>query len=130
MNVNHPISFPKPVGQERHGFVQLDLIIGLAILSLAILPLAFSLARETSYVHAEYQHAVAMEIVDGEMEILAAGDWTNFPDGTHPYSVRAKAAAQLPGQFQLTRSANHLRLEWRPDKRIGIGAVIREINLK
>ena len=38
------------------------------------------------------------------------------------------AAANLPaGHFELTKNANHLRLEWRPDKRQGIGVVAREI---
>ena len=72
-----------------------------------------------------------MEIVDGEMEILAAGGWKNFPDGTQNYPVQAKAAANLPpGKFQLTKTGNHLRLEWQSDKREGIGPVVREITVK
>ena len=79
----------------------------------------------------EYCRSVANEIVDGEMEILAAGEWKNFPDGPQNYTVHAHAAAYLPpGHFQLTKTGNHLRLEWKSDKRRGIGTVVREVTVK
>jgi len=108
-----------------------DLIVGMAILTLAIMPLAFSFAREKQLLRAEYFRSVAVEIVDGEMEILAAGAWQDFPDGQRGYTVHADAAACLPsGHFQLTKTGKHLRLEWQSDKRRGIGPVVREITLK
>ena len=106
-------------------------MVGLAILALAILPFAYSFAHERQALRAEYYRSVAMEIVDGEMEILAAGDWKNFPDGLQAYVVHAQAAAQLPpGRFQLTKTKNRLRLEWTPDERKGIGAVVREVTIQ
>ena len=94
-----------------------------------ILPLAYTFAHETKLIHADYHRAAAMEIVDGEMEILAAGAWKQLPDGTQDYPVHLKAAANLPpGAFKLTKSGNHLRLEWKSDQRVGIGAVVREVN--
>jgi hypothetical protein len=117
--------------RSRRGFLMIDLVVAMAILSLAIVPLGFSFARERQVLKIEYLHSVANEIVDGEMEILAAGDWKNFPDGAQSYSVRAAAAAKLPpGHFQLTKTGNHLRLEWTPDKRQGIGAIVREVTVK
>ncbi len=108
-----------------------DLLVAMAILSLAIVPLGFSFADEWRVLKIEYARAAADEIVDGEMEILAAGDWKNFPDGPQNYAVHARAAASLPpGHFELTRTGNHLRLEWMPDKRKGVGAVVREITVK
>lgn len=108
-----------------------DLVVALGILALAMIPLAVSFAHEAKLLHAEYDRAVAIEIVDGEMEILAAGDWKNFPDGAQNYSVHAKAAANLPpGNFELTRNGNHLRLEWKSNRPIGIGPVAREITIK
>lgn len=108
-----------------------DLVVGMAILTLAIMPLAFSFIRDRQLLRAEYFRAVAVEIVDGEMEILAAGAWRDFPDGQQDYTVHANAAARLPsGRFQLTKTARHLRLEWQSDKRQGIGPVIREITVK
>jgi hypothetical protein len=115
----------------QRGFLEVDLVVGMAILSLAIVPLGFSFARERQVLKIEYARSVANEIVDGEMEILAAGDWKNFPDGAQNYSVRASAAATLPpGHFQLTKTGNHLRLEWIPDGKHGVGAIVREITVK
>ena len=109
----------------------IDLVVAMAILSLAIVPLGFSFARERQVLKAEYQRGVANEIVDGETEILAAGDWKSFPDGAQNYTVHAKAAASLPpGHFQFTKTGNHLRLEWMPDKRQGISAVVREVTVQ
>jgi hypothetical protein len=121
--------FPKPCA--RRGFLEVDLMVGLAILGLAILPFGYSFARERQALRIGYFRSVAVEIVDGEMEILAAGDWKNFHDGQQNYAVHANAASCLPpGHFQLTKAGNHLRLEWSPDEHRGIGAVIREITIK
>ena len=115
----------------QRGFLMMDLVVAMAILAIAIVPLGFSFARERQVLKIEYCRSVASEIVDGEMEILAAGDWKNFPDGSQNYSVHANAAASLPpGHFQLTKTGSHLRLEWTPEKRKGIGEVVREFNLK
>jgi hypothetical protein len=115
----------------RRGFLEVDLVVGMAILSLAIVPLGFSFAREQQVLKIEYPRSVANEIVDGEMEILAAGAWKNFADGSQNYFVHANAAASLPpGHFQLTKTGNHLRLEWNPDAKHGVGAVVREITVK
>ncbi|MGH7992506.1 MAG: hypothetical protein ACREDQ_03245 [Limisphaerales bacterium] len=109
----------------------MDLIIGMAILVIAFMPLVFSFVRERQLLRAETSRAVAVEIVDGEMEILAAGEWRDFPDGQQVYKVHAQAAATLPaGHFQLTRTGKHLRLEWKSDKPHGIGMVVREITVK
>jgi hypothetical protein len=116
---------------KQRGILSADLAVALGILAFAIMPLAFAFTHEVKLIRAEYHRAVAMEIVDGEMEILAAGDWKNFPDGTQNYPVRAKAAANLPpGIFQLVKTGNHLRLEWKSDYPSGIGAVAREITVK
>jgi len=117
--------------RSRRGLVMMDLVVAMAILSLAIVPLGFSFARERQMLKIEYLRGVANEIVDGEMEILAAGDWKNFPDGAQAYTVHSRAAASLPpGHFQLTKTGNHLRLEWLPEKRKGIGVVVREVTVK
>jgi hypothetical protein len=125
------VPLPAAASQGSRGFLEVDLLVGLAILGLAIMPLGFSFARERQLLRAEYFHSVAMEIVDGETEILAAGDWKDFPDGSQIYTVHANSAINLPsGHFQLTKTGNHLRLEWTPDKRQGIGAVVREVTVK
>ena len=117
--------------RRRRGFMEVDMMIGLAILKLAVLPLGYSFVRERQVLRIEYSRSVANEIVDGEMEILAAGAGKNLPDASQLYSVHANAASQLPpGHFQLTKNGNHLRLEWTPDKKRGVSPVVRETTLK
>lgn len=115
---------------RARGFLEVDLLIGLAILTLAVVPLGFAFARERHVLKIEYCRSVANEIVDGEMEILAAGEWRAFPEGVQTYAVQAKAAANLPaGQFQFTRAGNHIRLQWSSNEKRGIGVVVREVTV-
>jgi hypothetical protein len=115
----------------RRGFLEVDLAVGLAILALAIMPIGYSFIREREVLRAEYFHSAAMEIVDGEMEVLAAGDWKNFPNGSQNYVVHGPTADRLPpGHFQLTKTGHHLRLEWSPIRNHGIPPVVREITIK
>lgn len=117
--------------RNQRGFLQIDLAVGLAILTLAIVPMGFAFARERQVLRMEYRRAVINELVDGQMEILAAGAAKNLPEGAQPISVNARAAANLPpGHFQLTKSGVHLKLEWLPDEKRGVSAVVREANLK
>ena len=112
-------------------FLEMDMVVAITILALAIIPLGYSVAREREVLRAEYSRSVADEIVDGEMEILAAGAWKNVPDGTKNYPVYAPAVKVLPpGHFELTKNGNHLRLEWLPDKKQGIGIIAREITVR
>jgi hypothetical protein len=116
---------------EQRGFMMADMVLAMGILIIVMVPLAFSVNSDAKQLRATYQRAVAMEIVDGEIEILAAGEWRNFPEGPHPYAVHANAITNLPpGQFQLTRTGQHLRLEWRSAKKQGIGPVVREVTVK
>jgi hypothetical protein len=119
-----------PFGKSRRGILEIDLAMAMLILSVAILPLAFSFAKERDVLRVDYCRAVADEIVDGEMEILAAGDWKNLPNGSNVYKVHSSAAEKLPaGHFELTKNSHSLRLEWLPDKRRGIGVVAREMTV-
>jgi hypothetical protein len=109
----------------------MELLVAMALLVSALLPLAYSIVSEKRLARAYYQRAVAMEIVDGEMEALAAGEWTTFPSGSHEYRVRAGAATNLPpGHFILTLETNRLKLEWRPSIRQHGGPVAREVMVK
>jgi len=129
MNLPATSLISSPNRRER-GFMMVDLFVAMAILALAILPLAFSYVKESRMLRAEYFHGVAMEIVDGEMEVLAAGAGRDFPDGTQSYAVHARAAATLPpGHFQLTKTGRLLRLEWMSDQRQGIPPVTREVTI-
>lgn len=115
---------------RSRAFLMVELVVVIAILMLALLPIAYGSRLEAQAFRGSYQRAVAMEIVDGEMEILAAGEWRAQPEGTHPYAIQAAAAQNLPpGSFLLTRTGNHLRLEWSATEKQGIGTVSREVTV-
>lgn len=104
-----------------------ELVVAMAILFIALIPLAYSVSRDQLACRAYYQRAVAMEIVDGEMEILLAGEWQAFKEGRQGYPVTNLAVTNLgKGEFILTRSNQWIRLEWRPAKTGRGGRVVRE----
>jgi hypothetical protein len=110
------------------GSLMIELLVAMAILSGILLPIAYSVASERRFARAAYQRAVAMEIVDGEMEALAAGGWRAFTNGVSDYSVHAGAATNLPpGRFILTMTPEKVRLEWRPNVKQHGGPVVREV---
>ena len=122
---------PDKSSRAERAMLTVDLIVAIGILMIAVLPLGYSFIRDGRALRSTYQRAVAMEIVDGEMEILAAGAWRALPEGTHDYAVRATAAQNLPpGKFQSTREGSRIRLEWRSEKKAGVGVVARETNVK
>lgn len=108
-----------------------ELLVAMALLAGALLPLAYSFAAERRYARAVYQRAVAMEVVDGEVEALLAGEWRAFTNGTCEYAVHAASVTNLPpGRFLLTLEPQRLRLEWHPAVRSHGGPVVREVTLK
>jgi hypothetical protein len=127
------VGFSAPFASRRaraRGLLTTELVVALAILVLAMIPLSYAVLRERQLGRALYYRAVASEIVDGEMEVLRAGAWRMFREGAQPYSPRAESAANLPpGEFLLTRDARRLRLEWIPEKRGKGGRVAREVTL-
>jgi hypothetical protein len=107
------------------------MLIAIAVLMIALLPLAYSFVSEKRLARSYYQRAVAMEIVDGEMEVLAAGEWRSFTPGTHDYPVRSAALTNLPpGRFQLEVQKDKVRLEWLPAVKMQVGPVTREVKLQ
>ena len=115
---------------RRRGMLMIEIVVAIAILTIAVWPLARAFRSDTQLLKAAYQRSVAMEIVDGELEILAATDWRGLPEGSAPYTVNAKAAVNLPpGRFTFTRAGNHLKLEWSSDTNTGVGKIVREVTL-
>ena len=113
------------------GSLMTEIVIAMSILVIAVMPMAYSYLNEEKMVRRLYQKAVAMEIIDGEMEILAAGEWRSFKEGTQPYPIGTKAAKNLPpGAAKLTITGKHLRLEWRPEKGKQGNVTIRETTIK
>jgi len=115
------------VKRNRHGSVMVELVIAIGILTAAVLPLAYSYVNEQHQCHLAYIRAIAMELVDGEMEALVAGEWHVFAEGPHDYAVQAGALRNLPpGKFTLMVQGNQLRLEWQPDSPRFGRPVVRE----
>jgi hypothetical protein len=112
---------------RRRGSLMVELLAAMAILAGVAVPLGWSLASERTLARSLYQRAVAMEILDGELEVLAAGEWRAFSPGTREYQVHARSATNLPpGAFTLTIDSKRVRLEWTPAIKHHGGAISRE----
>ncbi len=104
-----------------------ELLAAMAILAGVAVPLGWSLASERTLARSLYQRAVAMEILDGELEVLLAGEWRAFGTGTREYEVHSQAATNLPpGTFTLTVDSKRVHLEWTPTAKHHGGAISRE----
>ncbi|MBT5709111.1 MAG: hypothetical protein HOI66_22555 [Verrucomicrobia bacterium] len=116
--------------KKNRGSLQIDLAVAMAILVLALIPITTSIRQERQLCRALYHRAVAMSIVDGEAEVLRAGNWRDYAIGSHEYDVSAKAASTLPaGKFTLSRSETHIQLLWKPSNRNYGGSVLREFSI-
>ncbi|MGC8991410.1 MAG: type IV pilus modification PilV family protein [Verrucomicrobiia bacterium] len=115
----------------NRGSLTIELLIAVAIVMLAIFPVSLSFLGEQKLARALYYRAVAMEIVDGEMEVLAAGYWCEFKPGVHAYTPRAESVSWLPaGRLELTLDAERLQLAWLPAKPDSGGPVVRCLKIK
>src|SRR6266498_3939331 len=77
---------PYFAAHRQVGALTADLVIAMGILLTVMIPLAFSITYQQKLCRAAYYQAVAMEIVDGEMEALAAGEWRAYKAGTQLYT--------------------------------------------
>jgi hypothetical protein len=118
--------------RRQRASLLVELLVAMALLTGVLLPLAYSFASERRYARAAYQRAVAIEIVDGEIEVLASGEWRAYRNGTQDYHVNAGAATNLPpGKFLLRIGEHKVRLEWAASPPGGrIGRVVREVTVK
>ena len=104
-----------------------EAIVAMGILAAVMIPVSYSFLKDQAMCRTYYRHAVAMEIVDGEIEILRAGEWRQFKQGSQPYEVHAESATNLPpGCFVLTLADRQVRLEWIPEQKGQGGKVVRE----
>jgi len=116
--------------RRQRGSLTSELLAAMGLLVICVLPLSYSFLREHKLCRAYYCRAVAMELVDGEMETLMAGEWRAFAPGAHPYTLRGAAATNLPpGKCLLTVTNDLIRLEWLPEDRNQGGKVLRETTI-
>jgi hypothetical protein len=117
--------------RRRAAVLMTDLVVAMSFICLAAIPLATSFTQERRVLLTSYQRAVALEIVDGEMELLVAGEWRRYANGVHQLTPVATAVTNLPpGNLQLTVKNKHLVLEWQPDQSKRSLLVRREVTLK
>jgi hypothetical protein len=119
----------KPNLHER-GMAMVEMLVAMGILIFVMIPISLSFIGERREFGVYYHRAIALEVVDGEMEILRAGEWRAFKEGTQSYNVQSSAVTNLPpGRFVLTRQDRHLRLQWLPAAKNQGGIVTRETDL-
>jgi hypothetical protein len=119
----------KPILHER-GMAMVEMLVAMGILIFVMIPISLSFIGERKEYGIYYHRAIALEVVDGEMEILRAGQWRDFKEGTQSYSVQNPAATNLPpGSFVLTRQDRHLHLQWLPAAKNQGGIVTRETDI-
>jgi len=103
---------------SERGVLEVDILIAIALLFIAAIPLMCSFGSDARALRFDYDRAVAMECVDGEMEVLAAGAWRHHPLGTNQITLSGNAARNLhPPTATLICQTNSIRLEWHPDGR-------------
>ena len=123
----------KPNHRRQQGYLTVllaEMTVAVGLLAVVLIPLTVGFFKEAKQMRNLYRESVAMEIVDGEMEILAAGGVEGISAGNQPYAINAAAATNLPpGKFTLTRKGKTLRLEWRANEPLEHLRVNREILL-
>ena len=123
----------KPNRRRQQGYITVlltEMTVAVGLMAVVLIPLTVGFFKEAKQMRNLYREAVAMEIVDGEMEILAAGGVEGISAGNQPYAINAAAATNLPpGKFTLTRKGKTLRLEWRANEPLEHLRVNREILL-
>ncbi len=117
--------------KERGSALLVELVGAMLVLTLAIMPITLMLLKDQRACREHYHKAVAMEIVDGEMEVLRAGYWKEFKQGAQPYPTTANSATNLPeGELRLTLQGEKIRLEWEPkEQRFQSIHIVREADL-
>lgn len=108
---------------EAGYYLILEVAVAFSILSVALIGLGGAFVTHHRLSEYNYIKATVMEIVDGEMEILLAGEWPSVEEGTHPYVLHGEALKRLPrGTCSISRSGKTLKLEWvwRPSRGAGL----------
>jgi hypothetical protein len=109
----------------------MDLFLAMAVFLVGFFGVAYLASREMKLARAYYYDAIAMSLVDGELEVLAAGAWRSLPEGESTYSSKAPATRSLPpGRFLATRTPEVIRLEWLPAGKGRGRHIIREFALE
>ena len=116
---------------NRLAFLQLDVAVAITVLALVFIPLSVSSSGDLDLARRQYFEAVALQLIDGEMDVLLAGERRKYTPGEHQIKPVGEAVQNLPeGEFVLTVHDQKLALAWVPTKRAKWGRVERVVELK
>ncbi len=112
-------------------FLQLDVAVAITVLALVFIPLSISSSGDLDLARRHYFEAVALQLIDGEMDVLLAGERQKYTTGEHRITPVGEAVQNLPeGEFVLTVQEQKLTLAWMPNKRAKWGRIERVVELK
>jgi len=112
-------------------FLQLDVAVAITVLALVFIPLSISSSGDLDLARRHYFEAVALQLIDGEMDVLLAGEHRKYTPGEYGITPVGEAVQNLPeGKFVLTVQEQKLTLAWVPTKRAKWGRVERVVELK
>ena len=116
---------------NRLAFLQLDVAVAITVLALVFIPLSVSSSGDLDLARRQYFEAVALQLIDGEMDVLLAGERRKYTPGEHQIKPVGEAVQNLSeGEFVLTVHDQKLTLAWVPTKRAKWGRVERVVELK
>ena len=116
---------------NRLAFLQLDVAVAITVLALVFIPLSVSSSSDLDLARRQYFEAVALQLIDGEMDVLLAGERRKYTPGEHQIKPVGEAVQNMPeGEFTLTVHDQKLTLAWVPTKRAKWGRVERVVQLK
>ena len=116
---------------NRLAFLQLDVAVAITFLALVFIPLSISSSGDLDLARRHYFEAVALQLIDGEMDVLLAGEHRKYTTGEHRITPVGEAVQNLPeGEFVLMVHDQKLTLAWVPTKRAKWGRVERVVELK
>ncbi len=116
---------------RRRAFLQLDVAVAITVLALVFIPLSVSSSGDLDLARRQYFEAVALQLIDGEMDVLLAGERQKYTTGEHRITPVGESVQNLPeGEFVLTVHDQKLTLAWVPTKRAKWGRVERVVELK
>ena len=116
---------------NRLAFLQLDVAVAITFLALVFIPLSISSSGDLDLARRHYFEAVALQLIDGEMDVLLAGERRKYTTGEHRITPVGEAVQNLPaGEFVLSVQDEKLTLAWMPKKLAKWGRVERVVQLK
>ncbi len=111
-------------------FSQVDLVVAMFLMVAALMPLGMTLAKDSELYRAWSLRARAMTVVDGELEVLAAGVWKEYGPGEHELVPKSGAELSGYGSFRVLVDAESIQVRWIPGKKYRGGTIVRTAVIK